>query len=132
MKISLAALSALALAAAGCAHDVHARFPQPTPDEATGTVELVFGAPSPQVSVAVNGVMVVRGARTEHVTITGVPTGYADLAIAAGPGEKQLRVWVEADHTTSVPLPAPGEAPSSAIRNFALSVATVAIYALLR
>ncbi|HUQ05829.1 MAG TPA: hypothetical protein VM261_25180 [Kofleriaceae bacterium] len=115
---------------AACAHDVRARFPAP-PDAPTGTVELVFSAPASDVSVAVNGHLVVYDARTERIRIDQVPTGYADLAIAAGPGEKQVRVWVEYDRTTTIPLGAPGEAPMSAIRALATSLATVALYALL-
>ena len=115
----------------GCAHDVRATFPA-SPGEPTGTVELVFASPASAVSVAVNGILLVRGKRTEKVTITGVPTGYAEVAIAAGPGEKSARVWVDDGATTSLPLPSSGEAPASALRQFATSLATVALYALLR
>jgi hypothetical protein len=119
-----------ALALSACAHDVHTRFPAP-PEAPTGTVELVFTAPASDVSVAVNGVLVVYDERTERVRIDDVPTGYADLAIAAGAGEKQVRVWVDSDHLTTIPLGAPGEAPMSAIRALATSLASVALYALL-
>ena len=115
---------------AACAHDVRARFPAP-PDAPTGTVELVFSAPASDVSVAVNGHLVVYDERTERIRIDNVPTGYADLAIAAGPGEKQVRVWVEYDGVTTIPLGSPGEAPMSAVRALATSLATVALYALL-
>lgn len=118
------------LGLAACAHDVRARFPAP-PDAPTGTVELVFSAPASDVSVAVNGHLVVYDERTERIRIDDVPTGYADLAIAAGPGEKQVRVWVEYDRVTTIPLGAPGEAPMSAVRALATSLATVALYALL-
>jgi hypothetical protein len=109
---------------------VRARFPAP-PDAPTGIVELVFSAPASDVSVAVNGHLVVYDERTERIRIDSVPTGYADLAIAAGPGEKQVRVWVEYDRVTTIPLGSPGEAPASAIRALATSLATVALYALL-
>jgi hypothetical protein len=113
-----------------CAHDVVTRFPAP-PDAPTGTVELVFTAPASDVSVAVNGHLVVYDERTQKIRIDAVPTGYADLAIAAGAGEKQVRVWVDYDATTTLPLGAPGEAPMSAIRALATSLASVALYALL-
>lgn len=119
------------LALGGCAHDVDARYPS-TPDEATGQVELVFTAVASSVTVVVNGALVVHGARTERVVISGVPTGYAEVSVAAGTGEKQVRVWVEAERTTTVPLGAADEAPLSAVRAFAMSLATVALYALLR
>lgn len=56
----------------------------------------------------------------------------AEVSVAAGPGEKQLRVWVETDRETTVPLGATGEAPLSALRGFALSIVTVVVYAWLR
>ncbi|HVV87937.1 MAG TPA: hypothetical protein VHE35_33080 [Kofleriaceae bacterium] len=96
-----------------------------------GTIELAFTAPASSVSVAVNGTMVVRGARTQKVTIAGVPTGYADLAIAAGAGQQQTRVWVDSRRTTAVPLGVPDDAPLSTMRSFALSLASIALYALL-
>jgi hypothetical protein len=77
-------------------------------------------------------VLLVHGVRTERVVIDHVPSGFADISIAAGTGEKQARVWVDSERETTVPLGAPGEAPLSAVRGFALSIATVAIYALLR
>lgn len=120
----------LGVGLAACAHDVRARYPAP-PDAPTGAVELVFSAPASDVSVAVNGHLVVYDVRSERIRIDDVPTGYADLAIAAGPGEKQVRVWVEYDRLTTIPLGAPGEAPMSAIRALATSLATVALYALL-
>jgi hypothetical protein len=109
---------------------VRARFPAP-PDAPTGTLELVFSAPASDVTVAVNGHLVVYDARTEKIRIDEVPTGYADVAIAAGAGEKQVRVWVDYDRVTTIPLGAAGEAPMSAIRALATSLATVALYALL-
>jgi hypothetical protein len=92
----------------------------------------VFTDAASSLMVAVNGVLVVHGAHTERVEITDVPTGFAEVSIAAGPGEKQVRVWVEADRETTVPLGAADEAPLSAVRGFALSLVSVALYTLLR
>jgi hypothetical protein len=125
------AVLAIALVTAACAHDVHARFPAP-PDAPTGSLTLLFTSTASSVAVAVNGVLVVHDARTERIVIDDVPTGYAEITLAAGSGEKQFRVWVDSDRATTVPLGSPGEAPLSAIRSLALSIATVAIYALLR
>src|SRR5687767_15730395 len=108
------ALLAIALVTAACAHDVHARYPAP-PDAPTGSITLLFTASS-VVSVAVNGVLVVHDERTERIVIDDVPTGFAELSIAAGTGEKQARVWVDSARMTTIPLGAPGEAPLSAIR----------------
>ena len=121
----------LAVGAAACAHDVTTRFPHGDADDA-GAIELAFAAPVSSVSVALGGVMVVRDVHTEKITITDVPAGYADLAIAAGAGEKQLRVWVDAGKTTAVPLGAPEDAPLSTVRSVALSLLSLAVYTLLR
>ncbi len=127
----LAALLIVVGVGVGCARDVHTRFPSEAGAE-VGTVELAFTAPAGGVSVAVNGVMVVRGARTERITIADVPTGFAELAVAAGPGEKQFRVWVDAGKHTAVPLGAVDETPLTALRSFALSMASLVVYTLLR
>lgn len=120
----------LVLLVGACAHDVHARFPA-SPGQATGRVTLVFTDVADAVTVAIDGVLVVRGARTERIEIRDVPTGFVDVAVAAGAGERALRVWVEADRETAVPLGAAGEAPLSALRGLAISLASVALYALL-
>lgn len=125
------AVVALALLVTACAHDVHARYPAPA-ETATGSIALIFTAPASGVSVAVNGLLVVHDAHTERIVIDDVPIGFAEVSIAAGPGEKQARVWVDSGRATTVPLGAAGEAPLSAIRSLALSLATVAIYAALR
>jgi hypothetical protein len=124
------AVLAIALLAAACAHDVHARYPAP-PEAPTGTVTLLFSDVASDVTIAVNGVLVVHDERTEKVVITDVPTGYAELSIAAGAGEKQVRVWVDSGRATTVPLGATGEAPLSAVRSLAISLASIALYALL-
>lgn len=120
----------LLLLLGGCAHDVAARFPAP-PGSPTGTVELVFTAAASDVAVAINGVLVVHDVKTERVRVTEVPTGYADIVIAAGGGEKQMRVWVDSERLTTIPLGVPAEAPVSAIRALATSLASIALYALL-
>ena len=122
---------ALVVGVTGCAHDIHARFPAEA-DADVGAIELAFTAPASSVSVAINGVMVVRGAHTERIVVGGVPTGYADLAIAAGPGEKQVRVWVDSGKTTAVPVGAPDDTPLTTMRSFALSLVSLAVYTLLR
>ena len=114
----------------GCAHDVRARFPAPT-GLPTGTLVLTFASPASGVSVAINGVLVVRDQRTEEVVIQQVPTGYAEVALAAGAGEKQFRVWIDSDTTTTVPLGAAGEPPLSWLRQLTASLITIVVYAAL-
>ena len=128
---TLAVALALVVGVTGCARDIHALFPAEAGAD-VGAIELAFTAPASSVSVAINGVMVVRGAHTERIIVGGVPTGYADLAIAAGPGEKQVRVWVDSGKTTAVPVGAPDDAPLTTMRSFALSLVSLAVYTLLR
>ena len=45
-------VAALALCAAGCAHDVHVRLPQATPDESVGSIELVLTHSSDGAAIA--------------------------------------------------------------------------------
>lgn len=123
-------LVSLLLLVGACAHDVHVRFPA-APGQATGRVTLVFTDVADAVTVAVDGVLVVQDARTARIEIRDVPTGFVDIAVAAGAGERALRVWVVADRDTAVPLGAAGEAPLSAVRGLAISLASVALYALL-
>lgn len=130
LQLALVASVGLAVAASACAHDVHARFPAP-PGVPTGSVELVFTSAASDVTVALDGILVVHDEHTERIRIDGVPSGYVELAIAAGSGEKQLRVWVESDRVTTVPCGSAGEAPMSAIRALATSLAGIALYSLL-
>src|SRR5688572_1823552 len=92
--IKLVVAIAIAAGVVACVHDVYTRFPAELGAD-VGAIELAFSAPASSVSVAVNGIMVVRDVRTESVTITDVSIGFAELAIVAGAGEKQMRVWVE-------------------------------------
>ena len=121
----------VAIALAGCDHNVRARFPS-DPAEPTGTVVLKFTSPASDVTVTVNGVLVVDGEDTERVQIDGIPTGRAELAIAAGPGEKQMEVWISSDNPTTVPLGSPGQSGGgSFLKSLFGSVVTIVIYSLL-
>ena len=65
--------------AGGCAHDVHRRMAQATPGDSVGSIELVLTHPSPDVIVAVNGVLVVDG---------GKITSAAPGQVLWGPGKR--------------------------------------------
>lgn len=123
-------LAAAAVVLAGCARDVAARFPAPA-GAPTGRVVLLLGQSAGDVSVAVNGVLVVEDAHTRRITIDDVPTGTAEIAIAANGGDKQLRTWVTSDHATTIPLgvPAPGMALWKSLLG---TLITVVAYSLLR
>lgn len=116
---------------AGCARDVRARYPS-EPGELVGSITLVFTRPSPDVYVAINGHLVVDGAHTSHIRVEGVATGYADVAIAVGPGEKQVRVWVDDGRDTVLPIGAPGGTMLDSLKSMAMSLAAIALYAWIR
>ncbi len=70
----------------------------------TGSVEIRFTRRAANVSVAVNGSLVVDSVQTERIRIDGIDSGYADLAIAGDGVERQLRVWVDAQRVTAIPV----------------------------
>ncbi|HWU88686.1 MAG TPA: hypothetical protein VN253_15575 [Kofleriaceae bacterium] len=96
---------------AGCTHDVRARFPS-SPQDPTGTLVLLLSQPASNVSVAINGVLVVEDAHTKKLTIDRVPTGTNEIAIAANGSDKAMRAWISSEHPTTIPLgvPEPGMA----------------------
>jgi hypothetical protein len=114
-----------------CARDVRARYPTAPGDE-TGSIVLVLTRPSPDVYVAVNGVLVVDGAHTSRVRIDGVETGYAELVIAIGPLEKAVKVWVDAGRDSVLPVAGVGGSTTESIKNMVMSLAAVALYAWIR
>jgi len=128
MVRSLVAAAVILALAGGCAHDVRARYPA-TPGAETGAIVIVFTESSSGVYVAINGVLVVDDAHTGRIRIDGVDTGYAEVAIAAGPGEKQARVWVDAGRDTVLPIGSPGGSPFDALKGLLASLAGVALYA---
>jgi hypothetical protein len=119
------------LLVAGCAKDVRTRYPA-EPGESVGSITLVFTRGQPDVYVAINGILVVAGAHTSHIRVDGVATGYADVAIAIGPGEKQMRVWVEEGRDTVLPIGAPGGSALDSLKSVAMSLAAIALYSWIR
>jgi hypothetical protein len=118
---------------AACAQDVHIRFPgAPPPDVpvTTGTLVLLLGQPASQVSVAVDGWLVFEDQHTQRITIDGLPIGTRDVILAANSGDKEFKVWIDADHVTTVPIGVPDETFGFLKTVFA-SVITVVVYALL-
>lgn len=117
-----------------CARDVRARYPSDpgAPGDDTGSIVLVLSRPSPDVYVAVDGVLLVDGAHTSRVRIDGLATGYAEVVIVVGPAEKAVRVWVDAGRDTVIPMPGVGGSTTDSLKNMALSLAAVALYAWIR
>jgi hypothetical protein len=115
---------------ASCARDVTVRYPS-LPDDSTSSVVLLLSEPAENVSVAVNGMLLVEDEHTKRVVIEHVPVGTAEIVMTANGSDKALKVWVEGAHATTVPLgvPAPG---GGLFKTLLASVVTVAAYALLR
>ena len=90
----------------GCPHDARTRYPA-APDAPTGTLVLLLSQAASNVSVAVNGRLVVEDAHTRKVVIDAVPAGSSEVTIAANGADKQLRVWIDHEQTTTVPLGVP-------------------------
>jgi hypothetical protein len=114
---------------AGCAHDVEAHYPS-QPTEPTGTLVLQLTKPASDVTVAINGVLVVDDEHTERVVITGVPTGTREIVMAANGGDKAFNVWIDSTRRTTVPLGVPDEG-SGFLKSLFGSVLTIVVYSLL-
>lgn len=114
---------------AGCAHDVEAHYPS-QPTEPTGTLVLQLTKPADDVTVAINGVLVVDDEHTERIVITGVPTGTREIVMAANGGDKAFNVWIDSARPTTVPLGVADEG-SSFIKTLAGSLLTIVVYSLL-
>ena len=68
---------------------------------------LILGEAAEDVTVAINGVLVVEGVHTKRVVIDNVPAGTAEIIMAANGADKQIKVWVGTDHATTIPLGIP-------------------------
>jgi hypothetical protein len=122
-------ISLLATLVVGCAQDVRVRFPSP-PEDISGTLVLQLAESASDVSVALNGMLVVDNVHTQRIVISGVPIGTADVVMAANGVDKEFHVWVGAEHATTVPLGVP-DASSGFIKSLFGSVLTIVIYSLL-
>ena len=85
-----------------------------------------------QVSVAVNGLLVVQDAYTRRVVIEKVPIGTAEVVMTANGTDKSFKVWVGGDHATTVPLGAGPEGSTSFVKTLMEAVIGVVVYALVR
>lgn len=120
----------LALMLIGCAHDIRTRYPA-APGAPTGTLVLLLSQPASGVSVAINGLLVVEDARTKKVTIENVPVGTSEITIAANGGDKQVKVWIDDDNPTTIPLGVP-EASMGMLKSIFASLISITAYSLLR
>lgn len=87
--------------------------------------------PASDVTIAINGVLVVDGEKTGHVIVEGVPTGTGNIVMAANGSDKAFAVWIDSEHPTTVPLGVPDEG-SGFLKSLAGSLISILVYSLLR
>lgn len=112
----------------GCAHDVRVRYPAP-PDAPSGTLVLRL-TQTADVSVAVNGQLLVDDEKTDKIVIENLPVGSNDVVIAANGGDKAFRAWVTSDHWTTVPMGVP-EASTGMLKSIFATLVSIVVYSLL-
>ncbi len=120
----------LLLIVVGCAHDVRASFPAP-PGAPTGKLVLLLSKPASNVTVAVNGQLVVEDEKTGRVTIDHIPVGNVEVTMSANGADKQFRIWVDDAYATTVPLGVPEQGVGFLKSMFGTLISLVA-YSLLR
>lgn len=111
-----------------CGHDVRVTYPA-APDAPTGTLvlRLTTGA---EVSVAVNGLLVVDGEKTDKVVIENVPIGSNEVVVAANGGDKAMRVFVTSEQWTTVPMGVP-EASGGLLKSIFATLVSIIAYSML-
>ncbi len=114
---------------AGCAHDVHVRYPA-APDEPTGTVVLLMSQAASDVNVAINGILVVEDAHTSRIVISNAPAGNQDIIMTANGSDKAMRIYIGTDHATTIPLGVP-DASSGFLKSLFGTLVTIVAYSLL-
>ncbi|HUJ62479.1 MAG TPA: hypothetical protein VLX92_28455 [Kofleriaceae bacterium] len=114
---------------AGCAHDVRSHFPS-APGAPTGTLVLMMSQPADDVTVAINGILAVDHVHSGRIVIDGIPVGTTEVAVAGGGIDKDLRVWVDGDHATTVPLAVPD--PSAGfLKGLIGTLVTIVVYSMI-
>ncbi len=112
----------------GCTHDIRAVYPT-EPGQPTGRLVLIL-TQAADVTLSVNGLLVLDGEHTRKITIDNIPTGNAEITLAANGGDKQFRAWVDSERPTTVPLGVPSE-NGSFLKTLAGSLITLVAYSLL-
>jgi hypothetical protein len=114
----------------GCAHDVRAHYPA-SPEEPTGTLVLLLPSSASNVSVAIDGLLVVEDEDTKKVTIERIPTGNHEIVIAANGSDKAMRTWIASEHPTTIPLGVP-ESGIALWKSLVGTLVSILAYSLLR
>jgi hypothetical protein len=114
----------------GCAHDVRARYPS-SPEEPTGTLVLLLSQSASNVSIAIDGLLVVEDEDTKRITIERIPTGNHEIVIAANGSDKAMRTWIASEHPTTIPLGVP-ESGTALWKSLVGTLVSILAYTLLR
>ena len=113
-----------------CSPDsVRVHYPT-APGAPEGTLVLLLSQAADDVTVAINGNLVVDRAHTERVIVDGVPVGTQTVAISANGMDKAFSIWVSDDHWTTVPLGIPDQGVGF-LKTLAGSILTIVVYSLL-
>lgn len=113
---------------AACPHDVRTQYPAP-PDAPTGTLVLKFTT-SAEISVAVNGILVVDGQKTDKVVIHNLPIGGNDVVVAANGGDKTVRAWITSEQWTTIPIGLP-EPSTGFLKSIFATLVSIVAYSML-
>jgi hypothetical protein len=111
-----------------CGHDVRVNYPAP-PDSPTGTLVLKFSTTA-DVSVAVNGVLVVDDRKTDKVRIDNIPIGGNDVIVAANGGDKTVRAWITSEQWTTIPIGLP-EPSTGFLKSIFATLVSIVAYSML-
>ncbi len=106
---------------AGCAHDVHVRYPA-APDEPTGTVVLLMSQAASDVNVEIT--------HNSRIVIANAPAGNQDIILTANGSDKAMRVYIGTDHATTIPLGVP-DATSGFLESLFGTLVAIVAYSLL-
>ena len=120
----------VAIVVAGCAQDYRVRYPGDDP--APGSLTFAFTSPASDVSLAVNGTLLVDDAHTGRIHVDNMPSGSNDVIVAVGPEEKAMKIWIDPGKETTVPLGSSGVSSIDGWRASFVSLAGIVLYALLR
>jgi len=115
--MKLASLLVVTLVA-GCAHDVQVTYPRATP--AAGTLEVALNAPTSELSVAVDGALVVDRKHSRRARIDGVPAGRALVRVVTSGGCEvnqtvERAVEIIPGQLTTLALPGPESSTACAV-----------------
>ena len=113
----------------GCGgHDVRVDYPA-APDAPTGTLVLKLSTTA-DVSVAVNGILVVDDEKTDKIRIDRIPVGSNEIVIAANGGDKAVKAWVTSDYWTTIPMGVP-EPSTGFLKSIFATLISIVAYSML-